>query len=315
MERQAIEIKGLVKTYAASVRQGPKQALKGVDLSIPAGSIFGLLGPNGAGKSTMINILAGLVKKTAGSVTIWGFDQDANPRQSRAAIGVMPQELNMDPFFTPRAALEMQAGLYGVPASERWTDEILALVGLTEQADAYARNLSGGMKRRLLLAKALVHRPAILVLDEPTAGVDIELRNMLWANVRKLNAQGMTIILTTHYLEEAEEMCDEIAIINHGELIVRDTTAKLLARMDGKTLVVEPAAPVPAAPAPTVIALPEGVTMDTRQDGRIAFSYHRNQTTAGAILNAVRAAGVEVCDVASEQPGLEEVFVALTSNR
>ena len=308
MERQAIEIKGLVKTYAATVRQGPKQALKGVDLSIPAGSIFGLLGPNGAGKSTMINILAGLVKKTSGKVTIWGFDQDANPRQSRAAIGVMPQELNMDPFFSPRAALEMQAGLYGVPASERWTDEILALVGLTDQADAYARNLSGGMKRRLLLAKALVHRPAVLVLDEPTAGVDIELRNMLWANVRKLNEQGMTIILTTHYLEEAEAMCDEIAIINHGELIVRDTTAKLLARMDGKTLVVEP-----AGPAPSHIALPDGVTMETRADGRLAFTYHRNQTSAGAILDTIRAAGLEVRDVASEQPGLEEVFVALTS--
>jgi ABC-2 type transport system ATP-binding protein len=308
MERQAIEIKGLVKTYAATAQQAPKQALKGVDLSIRAGSIFGLLGPNGAGKSTLINILAGLVKKTEGSVTIWGFDQDTNPRQSRASIGVMPQELNMDPFFTPRAALEMQAGLYGVPKSERWTDEILALVGLTEQSDAYARNLSGGMKRRLLLAKALVHRPAILVLDEPTAGVDIELRNMLWTNVRKLNDQGMTIILTTHYLEEAEEMCDEIAIINNGELIVRDTTAKLLARMDGKTLVVEP-----TGPAPAHVILPDGVTMETRVDGRLAFTYHRNQTSAGAILDAIRTAGVEVCDVASEQPGLEEVFLALTS--
>jgi ABC-2 type transport system ATP-binding protein len=181
-------------------------------------------------------------------------------------------------------------------------------VGLTEQADAYARNLSGGMKRRLLLAKALVHRPAVLVLDEPTAGVDIELRNMLWANVRKLNEQGMTIILTTHYLEEAEAMCDEIAIINHGELIVRDTTAKLLARMDGKTLVVEPAGQIPAS-----FALPEGVTMETRPDGRLAFTYHRTQTSAGAILDTIRAAGVEVRDVASEQPGLEEVFVALTS--
>lgn len=310
MERQAIEIKGLTKTYAATARQEAKQALKGVDLAIPAGSIFGLLGPNGAGKSTMINILAGLVRKTSGAVTIWGFDQEANPRQSRAAIGVMPQELNMDPFFSPRAALEMQAGLYGVPAQERWTDEILALVGLTDQADAYARNLSGGMKRRLLLAKALVHRPAILVLDEPTAGVDIELRNMLWANVRKLNEQGMTIILTTHYLEEAEAMCDEIAIINHGELIVRDTTAKLLARMDGKSLVVEP-----AAPAPAQIALPEGVTMDTRADGRIAFTYHRTQTNAETVLDAIRAAGISIKDVASEQPGLEEVFVALTTHK
>lgn len=308
MERQAIEIAGLRKTYAATGRQGPKEALKGVDLTIPAGSIFGLLGPNGAGKSTTINILAGLVRKTAGKVTIWGFDQDVNPRQSRAAIGVMPQELNMDPFFTPRAALEMQAGLYGVPARERWTDEILELVGLTDQAEAYARNLSGGMKRRLLLAKALVHRPQVLVLDEPTAGVDIELRTMLWTNIRKLNAQGMTIILTTHYLEEAEEMCDEIAIIDRGQLIVRDTTAALLRRLDGKALVIEPEGPAPAS-----IPLPPGVTMQTRPGGEIAFHYHRSQTSAEAVLDAIRQGGIRIRDVASEQPGLEEVFVALTS--
>ena len=204
----AIEIRGLTKTYAGAGGQAPKQALKGLDLSIPAGSIFGLLGPNGAGKSTTINILAGLVRKTAGKVTIWGFDQDVNPRQSRAAIGVMPQELNIDPFLSPRASLEVQAGLYGVPRRERWTDELLELVGLTEQAESYSRHLSGGMKRRLLLAKALVHRPQVLVLDEPTAGVDIQLRDMLWRNVRRLNEQGMTIILTTHYLEEAQDMCD-----------------------------------------------------------------------------------------------------------
>lgn len=308
MERQAIVIEGLRKTYAATGRQAPKEALKGVDLSIPAGSIFGLLGPNGAGKSTMINILAGLVRKTAGKVTIWGFDQDVNPRQSRAAIGVMPQELNMDPFFSPRAALEMQAGLYGVPARDRWTDEILELVGLTEQAEAYARNLSGGMKRRLLLAKALVHRPQVLVLDEPTAGVDIELRNMLWTNVRKLNAQGMTIILTTHYLEEAEEMCDEIAIIDRGQLIVRDTTPALLRRLDGKALVVEP-----EGEAPDTIALPDGITMERRADGQIAFHYRRSQTSAEAVLDAIRQGGIRIRDVASEQPGLEEVFVALTT--
>ncbi|MCL7463594.1 ABC transporter ATP-binding protein [Phaeovulum sp. NW3] len=308
MERQAIVIEGLRKTYAATGRQAPKEALKGVDLSIPAGSIFGLLGPNGAGKSTMINILAGLVRKTAGKVTIWGFDQDVNPRQSRAAIGVMPQELNMDPFFSPRAALEMQAGLYGVPARDRWTDEILELVGLTEQAEAYARNLSGGMKRRLLLAKALVHRPQVLVLDEPTAGVDIELRNMLWTNVRKLNAQGMTIILTTHYLEEAEEMCDEIAIIDRGRLIVRDTTPALLRRLDGKALVVEP-----EGEAPDTIALPDGITMERRADGQIAFHYRRSQTSAEAVLDAIRQGGIRIRDVASEQPGLEEVFVALTT--
>jgi ABC-2 type transport system ATP-binding protein len=308
VERQAIRIQGLRKTYAATGRQGPKQALKGVDLDIPAGSIFGLLGPNGAGKSTLINILAGLVRKTAGKVTIWGFDQDVNPRQSRASIGVMPQELNMDPFFSPRDALEMQAGLYGVPARDRWTDEILTLVGLTDQAEAYARSLSGGMKRRLLLAKALVHRPQILVLDEPTAGVDIELRSMLWANVRRLNEQGMTIILTTHYLEEAEEMCDEIAIIDRGEVIARDTTPALLRSLDTKALVVEP-----EGAAPATIPLPAGVTMEGRANGAIAFQYRRSETSAEAVLDAIRAAGIRIRDVASEQPGLEEVFVALTS--
>ena len=211
----AIEIEGLRKIYSGSGKSAPKEALKGIDLSIPRGSVFGLLGPNGAGKSTLINILAGLVVKTEGAVRIWGWDQDKNPRQSRASIGIMPQELNLDPFFTPRGSLEVQAGLYGVPRSQRRSDEILKFVGLEDKAEAYARTLSGGMRRRLLLGKALVHRPHILVLDEPTAGVDIQLRQMLWNNVRKLNQEeGMTIILTTHYLEEAEEMCDEIAIIN-----------------------------------------------------------------------------------------------------
>ena len=209
MTDAAIEITGLRKTYAPSAKSPAKLALDGVDLTIPAGSIFGLLGPNGAGKSTMINIMAGLVLKSEGSVKIWGFDQDVNPRQSRAAIGVMPQELVLDPFFTPRGALDVQAGLWGVPKSQRRTMELLEMVGLADKADAYARSLSGGMRRRLLLAKALVHSPRVLVLDEPTAGVDIELRNMLWRNVRKLNEQeGTTIILTTHYLEEAQEMCD-----------------------------------------------------------------------------------------------------------
>lgn len=306
----AIEITDLRKTYAASGRQGEKHALKGLTLNIPTGSIFGLLGPNGAGKSTTINILAGLVRKTAGRVVIWGFDQDVNPRQSRGSIGVMPQELNIDPFFTPRAALETQAGLYGVPKSDRWTDEILDLVGLTEQAGAYARNLSGGMKRRLLLAKALVHRPQILVLDEPTAGVDIELRAMLWRNVRALNQRGMTIILTTHYLEEAEEMCDEIAIINHGELIEHAPTRELVSRTDGKTLLVDPG----GATLPP-LTLPDGVRMEQRDDGRLAFSYSPSRVRADQVIDALRGAGLPIQDVASEQPDLEDVFVALTSGR
>jgi len=309
MSAPAIKLEGLRKTYAAGGRAPEKHALKGVDLEVPAGSIFGLLGPNGAGKSTMINILAGLVTKSAGKVTIWGFDQDANPRQSRAAIGVMPQELNLDPFFTPRGALDVQAGLYGVPKAQRKTEEILRLVGLEDKAEAYARTLSGGMRRRLLLGKALVHGPQILVLDEPTAGVDIELRNMLWENVRELNRQGMTIVLTTHYLEEAQDMCDEIAIINHGEVIVQDKTERLLSRLDGKTLLIRPEGPVGA------LALPEGVTQEARADGSLAFHYSRGETSPGAILAALQAAGVSIADVTTQEPDLEDVFVALTSSR
>jgi ABC-2 type transport system ATP-binding protein len=303
----AIEIRGLAKTYAASGSNPAKQALKALDLAIPAGSIFGLLGPNGAGKSTAINILAGLVRKTAGKVTIWGFDQDVNPRQSRAAIGVMPQELNIDPFLSPRASLEVQAGLYGVPRRERWTDELLELVGLTEQAESYSRHLSGGMKRRLLLAKALVHRPHVLVLDEPTAGVDIQLRDMLWRNVRRLNEQGMTIILTTHYLEEAEQMCDRIAIIDRGELILSEPTAALLGRADAKTLVVD------TGDARALPVLPEGVCGERRHDGRLAIGYAPSRMPADRLIDALRAAGLPIRDVTVEAPDLEEVFVRLTS--
>ena len=309
MTAAAIEISALHKTYAGQKGEPPNVALKGVDLSIPSGSIFGLLGPNGAGKSTLINILAGLVTKTAGQVRIWGFDQDINPRQSRAAIGVMPQELNMDPFFTPRGALEVQAGLYGVPKRDRRTDEILELIGLSDKAEAYARTLSGGMRRRLLLGKALVHRPQVLVLDEPTAGVDIELRQMLWTNVRKLNQQGMTIILTTHYLEEAQDMCDEIAIINHGAVVVQDKTAALLGTLDAKTLLLR------LDGALSNLSLPEGVQQETRADGRLALTYRRSRTSAGDLLAAVGNAGGRIIDVTSEDPDLEDVFLALTSGK
>ena len=309
MASNAIEIEGLVKTYGGG-RHGPeKPALNGVDLTIPQGSVFGLLGPNGAGKSTLINILAGLVVKTAGRVTIWGFDQDRNPRQSRAAIGVMPQELNLDPFFTPGQALDVQAGLYGVPRRERRTTEILEMVGLEDKADAYARTLSGGMRRRLLLAKALVHHPHILVLDEPTAGVDIELRQMLWENVRRLNRAGMTIILTTHYLEEAEEMCDEIAIINEGSVIARDSTGRLLGRLDGRSMIITPESPardLPAAP---------GLEASHREDGDIAITYRSGETSAEAVLEAVHAAGIRIRDVRTEQADLEDVFLDLTRSR
>ena len=302
MTQHAIEIEGLKKTYA-----GGKEALKGINLNVPRGSVFGLLGPNGAGKSTLINILAGLVTKSAGQVTIWGWDQDVNPRQSRAAIGVMPQELNLDPFFTPRGALEVQAGLYGVPKSQRRSDEILEMIGLTDKAEAYARTLSGGMRRRLLLGKALVHRPHVLVLDEPTAGVDIELRQMLWTNVRKLNREeGMTIILTTHYLEEAEEMCDEIAIINHGEVVARDSTSNLLGALDAKTMVIQPDSAVGALPKV------EGIAVTTREDGTLAVSYRARQTSAEDVLSMLRDNGVRIRDVRTEQADLEDVFLSLT---
>ncbi|WP_135506550.1 ABC transporter ATP-binding protein [Roseovarius aestuariivivens] len=309
MSENAIEIRGLEKTYAGRKGEPAKPALTGIDLDIPAGSVFGLLGPNGAGKSTLINILAGLVVKSAGQVTIWGFDQDVNPRQSRAAIGVMPQELNLDPFFAPRAALEVQAGLYGVPKSKRRSDEILRLVGLEDKADAYARTLSGGMRRRLLLAKALVHHPHVLVLDEPTAGVDIELRQMLWENVRRLNDEGMTIILTTHYLEEAEEMCDEIAIINRGSLVARDTTANLLGRLDGKTMVIEP------NDTPKRLPEADGIEVQTRPDGTLALTYNSSQMPAETVLAAVRDAGIHIRDVRTEQADLQDVFLELTRSR
>lgn len=308
MTDTALDIRGLTKTYAAAGRAPEKHALKGVDLQIRRGSVFGLLGPNGAGKSTLINILAGLVRKTSGNVKIWGFDQDVNPRQSRASIGIMPQEPNLDPFFTPRGSLDVQAGLYGVPAAERKTAELLELVGLSDKAEAYARSLSGGMRRRLLLAKALVHSPQILVLDEPTAGVDIELRNMLWANVRRLNEQGMTIILTTHYLEEAQEMCDEIAIINHGEKVAQDSTANLLSRLDRKTMVIQPENPA------TLPELPAGIAGEIRPDGALALMYHRDATPAESVLEAVRNAGISIRDVRTEEPDLEDVFLALTSS-
>jgi ABC-2 type transport system ATP-binding protein len=305
MSQNAIELRGLKKTYAATKKTEAKTALSGIDLEIPRGSIFGLLGPNGAGKSTLINILAGLVKKSAGSVNIWGFDQDENPRQSRAAIGVMPQELNLDPFFTPGASLDMQAGLYGVPKALRKTDEILRLIGLEDKANAYARSLSGGMRRRLLLGKALVHSPQILVLDEPTAGVDIGLRQMLWDNVRQLNADGMTVILTTHYLEEAQEMCDQIAIIHQGALRALDTTANLLSKLDTKTLVVE-------IESPMDISLPAGVTQSQRADGTLAFTYSRSAISPSEILDALRFAGVKILDIQTEQPDLQDVFLDIT---
>ena len=308
MRDDAIRIESLRKTYSGAKGQPEKQALKGIDLTIPRGSVFGLLGPNGAGKSTMINILAGLVRKTSGQVTIWGFDQDANPRQSRAAIGVMPQELNLDPFFTPRAALEVQAGLYGVPKQDRRSDEILEMVGLTDKAHAYARTLSGGMRRRLLLGKALVHHPHILVLDEPTAGVDIGLRQMLWENIRKLNKQGMTIILTTHYLEEAEEMCDEIAIINHGELIANKPTREMVDMAREKIVAVTVGSDLASPPSHDAFVKTELVG-----ERGVEVTYNKDSLTAGQVLAILQERGLIVEDVTTREADLEDVFVSLTS--
>lgn len=302
----AISARGLRKIYAGSRKSPPKEALKGVDLDIPQGSIFGLLGPNGAGKSTFINIMAGLVAKTAGAVTIWGFDIDRNPRQARASIGVVPQEINMDVFFTPREALEIQAGLFGVPAKERRTDAILAALGLSDKADAYVRQLSGGMKRRLLVAKAMVHAPPILVLDEPTAGVDIELRKQLWDYVLELHANGVTVVLTTHYLEEAQELCDRIAIIHQGEVVACEPTEKLIASLDNKVLVVTPLEPLAAAPdlAP--------YTAELKADGRLAVPYHPSRAQVADILERLSAAGVRVKDLTTVESDLEDVFLELT---
>ncbi len=305
MPDNAIEVRGLTKVYGGKGANA-KRALNGIDLDVPAGSIFGLLGPNGAGKSTFINILAGLVLKTEGTVRIWGFDQDVNPRQSRAAIGVVPQELNLDAFFTPAQALEVQAGLYGVPKRERRTMEILRRVGLDDKADAYARSLSGGMRRRLLVAKAMVHSPAVLVLDEPTAGVDIELRQMLWEYVRELNQAGTTIILTTHYLEEAEEMCGRIAIVNHGDVVACDDTSVLLGRLDDKTLLLRLASPIETAP---VI---DGVRSVLREPTLLALSYSRSAVSAPRLIVKAQEMGLEIADLSTEEPHLEEVFLALT---
>ncbi len=303
----AVALEGLTKVYARQGKAGAKCALDGVTLAIRRGEIFGLLGPNGAGKSTLINILAGLVNKTAGRAAIWDIDIDRDPRGSRAAIGVVPQELNIDPFFTPRELLEVQAGLYGVPAGERITDELLRAVGLADKADAYARTLSGGMRRRLLVAKAMVHRPPVLVLDEPTAGVDVELRQGLWEYVRKLNAAGTTILLTTHYLPEAEQLCDRIAIINHGRMIACDTTSALTARLDRKELRLIVDGDLAAIPASL-----DRYDVSRKGPRDIVFRYRPSQTRAGELLDAARAAGLVILDISTEESDLEDIFIELT---
>ncbi len=304
----AIEIKGLSKTYAGSKKSAPKLALDNVDLTIPRGSIFGLLGPNGAGKSTLINILAGLVVKSAGDVKIWGRDLDTDERSAKAAIGIVPQEITYDPFFTPARALNLHAGFYGVPKAERRTMELLETVGLADKANVYARTLSGGMKRRLMVAKAMVHAPPILVLDEPTAGVDVELRRQLWDNVRALNEQGVTIVLTTHYLEEAEELCDQIAIINHGKIVACEDKETLLSRIEGKEIRFRLDRPVEGA-------MPEALAaMGAEKVGQrsVQFTYAPAEQDVGAFITAIQAAGYGIADITTDESDLEDVFLQIT---
>jgi ABC-2 type transport system ATP-binding protein len=303
MDEPAIRIESLSKTYA-----GGQQALREVSFDVPRGQIFGLLGPNGAGKSTLINILAGLVVKTGGKVTIWGFDIDKHPRNSKRSIGVVPQEIIFDPFFTPREALEIQAGLYGIPRGDRKSEELLAAMHLTDKAHAYSRTLSGGMKRRLLVAKAMVHSPPILVLDEPTAGVDVELRRQLWDYVRKLHAQGVTIVLTTHYLEEAEELCDRIAIIHHGRVIANEPTRELVAKAKEKAVVVtfdRDIVEVPINDHFENIALLDERTLE--------IIYRKDKVNAGDVLASLTSEGRGIVDVRTREPDLEDAFLSLVS--
>jgi len=307
MSEAAIRICGLSKIYQGKGPEGPKQALFDVDLDIPRGQIFGLLGPNGAGKSTMINILAGMVNKTAGEVIIWGFDIDRDHRNAKASIGIVPQEIVFDPFFTPRETLENQAGFYSVPKAKRKTDELLAAVHLTDKANAYARSLSGGMKRRLLVAKAMVHSPPILVLDEPTAGVDVELRQQLWKYVRQLNDEGVTVVLTTHYLEEAEELCDRVAIINHGRVIANQPTRELIGMAQEKAVEVTVDRDLTAAPEATLFD-----KVELKGSRTLVITYQKDKVNAGDVLAAVQRDGLGIVDVKTREADLEDVFLSLT---
>lgn len=303
----AIEIRDLVKRYAADKGSESKLALKGVSFDVPQGGIFGLLGPNGAGKSTLINILAGLVNKTDGSASIWGFDIDDQPRNAKRSIGIVPQEIVFDPFFTPFEVLENQAGFYGIPKSQRRSEELLEAVRLSDRRDAYARSLSGGMKRRLLVAKAMVHSPPILVLDEPTAGVDVELRRQLWELVTDLNKQGVTVVLTTHYLEEAEQLCDRIAIINHGELIANKPTRELVDMAREKIVAVTVDRDLDSAPSHDAFS-----KVELAGERGVEVTYDKDKLTAGQVLAILQEQGLAIEDVTTREADLEDVFVQLT---
>ena len=305
-KKNVISVKNLNKIYLKKSNK-PVHAIKNLNLDVQEGEIFGLLGPNGAGKTTFINILAGTVIKTSGDVNVWGFNLDKNPRQVRASIGIVPQEVNLDPFFTPRKQLEMQAGLYGVKKKDRITDTILQIVSLQNQANSYARSLSGGMKRRLLIAKALVHQPPIIILDEPTAGVDVELKKSLWENVKLLQSQGVTIILTTHYLEEAEQMCARIGILNKGNLVALDSTINLLKKIQTKKITFK-------LDKSTIIKNNDldSLKILSNKENEISLSYEKNKIQVEEIINLVQKNNVKILDISTDDGDLEDVFLGLT---
>ena len=301
----ALEITNLSKQF--KTKQNTIHALKNINLNVQKGEIFGLLGPNGAGKSTFINILAGTVIKSSGSVKVWNFDLDKNSREVRSSIGIVPQETNLDPFFSPRKLLEIQAGMYGIKESERITDKILEITMLKDKADSYARSLSGGMKRRLLVAKALVHQPPILILDEPTAGVDVDLRQQLLENIQQLNKQGVTIILTTHYLQEAQQLCNRIAIINNGELIALDKTENLLNNILTKKIIFKLKLLKNIGEK-----LKSGLVINYPKPDLISITYNKNENKIEEIISEVKEKNLEILDILTEDADLEDVFLKLT---
>ena len=307
-KKNALKVEKLTKIYFKKSSNEIK-ALNNLNLEVKEGEIFGLLGPNGAGKTTFLNILAGTVIKNSGSVNVWGYDLDKNPRQVRSSIGIVPQEVNLDAFFSPKNLLELQAGLYGIPKKDRITDTILKLVSLEKEANAYARSLSGGMKRRLLIAKAMVHRPPILVLDEPTAGVDVKLRQNLWNNVKVLNKQGVTIILTTHLMYEAEEMCNRIAILNKGNLVTLDTTENLLDRIKTKKIIFKVKEINKFNPKDL-----NGIKFSYSSNNKITALYERKKHKIDEIINKIKNSGMEIYDISTDEGNLEDVFIDLTKN-
>ena len=309
MNKFALTVENLTKVYSSSKSKKHNKALNELSFEVRQGEVFGLLGPNGAGKTTFLSILGGTVIKTGGKVNVWGFDLDNNPRQVRASVGIVPQEVNLDAFFSPKKLLDLQAGLYGITKENRITDLILKMVSLEGKADAYSRSLSGGMKRRLLIAKAMVHQPPILILDEPTAGVDVELRNNLWENVKALNKEGVTIILTTHYLIEAQEMCDRIAIINKGDLVALDTTEKLLDRIKTKKIKLK----VKNIELNKNLVM-KGINFEIKSEKSILVTYEKNSLDFGEIVNYLNTNNVEIEDILTEDGDLEDVFVQLTKH-